>query len=80
MKKGDEIRDEAADAVNFDDIPEIKDFSKFQRGGPVLEFGRDIVRVSIEPDVARHYPDSDSVNAALRMLIAEGRAPEPRRE
>jgi uncharacterized protein len=79
--KGNRIHDKADEAINYDDIPEIKDFSGFKRGGgPDIEFRRDIIRVSIEPDVARHYADSDSVNAALRILIAEGRAPEPRNE
>jgi hypothetical protein len=79
--KGDRIRDEEAETINYDDIPEIKDFSGFKRTGPLLDdWSKDILRVSIEPDVARHYPDSDSVNAALRALIAEGKAPEPRNE
>jgi hypothetical protein len=36
--------------------------------------------VSIDEDVARYYRDDEAVNAALRMLIAEGRAPERRNE
>lgn len=79
--KGNRIHDKADETINYDDIPEIKDFSKFKRGGgPHIDWSNDIIRVSIEPDVARHYPDSDSVNAALRALIAEGKAPEPRNE
>jgi hypothetical protein len=33
-----------------------------------------------DEDVARYYTSDQAVNDALRMLIAEGRAPEPRSE
>ncbi|MBV9068220.1 MAG: BrnT family toxin [Acidobacteria bacterium] len=39
--------------------------------------GKSRVRVTIEADVARHYSSPDLVNATLRQLIAEGRAPRP---
>ena len=39
-----------------------------------------VIHVRIDPDVAKHYSTGESVNAALRTLIAEGRAPAPRRE
>jgi hypothetical protein len=36
--------------------------------------------MTIDEDVARHYWSSELINNALRQLIAEGRAPEPRDE
>jgi hypothetical protein len=32
-------------------------------------------QVSVELDLIRYFKDSDAVNAALRMLIAEGAVP-----
>jgi uncharacterized DUF497 family protein len=60
-----------------DDLLPEYDFSNGVRGmfyRPAISG----VRVKIEADVARHYSSPDIVNAALRQLIAEGRAPEPR--
>jgi hypothetical protein len=39
-----------------------------------------VIRVGLDQDVARYFSTSDAVNEALRQLIAEGRAPEPRTE
>ena len=39
-----------------------------------------VIHVRIDPDVARYYSTGASVNAALRTMIAEGRAPAPRTE
>ena len=74
----DRIRDEDGQIIDLSDIPET-DFSKGVRGRHIL-FRRGILRVSIEDDVARHYTTDEAVNEALRMLIAEGRAPERRNE
>jgi uncharacterized DUF497 family protein len=63
---------------DFDDddlLPEY-DFSNGVRG-KFYRPGRSIIRMTIDEDVARHYSSSDLVNAALRQLIAEGRAPSP---
>jgi hypothetical protein len=64
--------------IDLSDIPET-DFTNGIRGkhyrGP-----HEIVRVSIDEDVAKHFSTTASINAALRQLIAEGRAPEPRTE
>lgn len=79
MRK-DELRDrpvaEGDENINFDDIPEIHDFSGFIRGRHYIPMT--ITRVSIADDVARYFPDDESVNTALRQLIDEGRAPKPR--
>lgn len=74
--KGDRIRDAVALTAD-DDFPEV-DFTNAVRGLHWIPMG--VVRVSIEEDVAKYFSDDESVNAALRTLIAEGRAPEPRNE
>jgi hypothetical protein len=73
-KKSDEIRD--------DDLrPEYDfDFSKGVQGKYYEPKNTTTVLMRIELDVMRHFSTSDQVNEALRMLIAEGRAPEPRTE
>lgn len=73
--RGDRIYDKSV--VEAEDIPET-DFTNAIRG--LHWIPRALVRVSVDEDVARYFPDDESVNAALRMLIAEGRAPEPRNE
>jgi len=76
--KFDLIRDKGMD----DDLrPEYDlDFTKGEVGKYYQDRGRLVVRVSLDPDVARHFSTTDAVNEALRQLIAEGRAPEPRNE
>ena len=56
------------------------DYSKAVRGKYYQGRGRLVIRISIDEDVARHYSTTESVNAALRQLIAEGKAPPPRTE
>lgn len=56
------------------------DYSQAVRGKYYQGRGRLVIRVSIDEDVAKHFSTTDSVNAALRQLIAEGRAPAPRTE
>ncbi len=56
------------------------DYNKGVRGKYYQGRGRLVIRVNLDEDVAKHYSTTESVNAALRMLIAEGRAPEPRNE
>jgi uncharacterized DUF497 family protein len=76
--RGDMIRDKAAVT---DDVPDRReyDFTNAVRGLHYIA-PRGIVRVSIDEDVASYYSTDDSVNDALRMLIAEGRAPGRRSE
>jgi len=63
------------DPVNEDDdiLPEY-DFSNGVRG-KYNKRGGSRVRVTIEEDVAHYYSSPELVNAALRGLVAEGRAP-----
>lgn len=75
--RGDSIRDRGEEPeIDLSDIPEL-DFTNGVRGkhyrGP-----REIRFVSIDEDVARYYSTSVAINDALRELIKEGRAPEPR--
>ena len=39
------------------------------RGKYVKRFPQDVVMVTLAPDVAAAFPDADSVNEALRILI-----------
>jgi len=57
------------------------DFSGGVRGKYWKGPGRKIItHMRIDQDVRRHFRTADEVNAALRMLIAEGRAPEAQDE
>ena len=78
--KGERIREleDSDDGINFNDIPEIMDFSGGVRGRHYIPMS--ITRVSIADDVARYYDTDEAVNSALRNLIVEGRAPKPRDE
>lgn len=71
------IHDRHEDPIDTSDIPET-DFTNAVRGLHWIPKG--ILRVSIDEDVARYYRDDEAVNVALRMLIAEGRAPAIRNE
>lgn len=66
----------------FDDLrPEYDfDFTKGEVGKYYQGRGPLVTRVSIDADVARHFSTTQAVNDALRQLIAEARAPEPRNE
>ena len=68
-KRGGELRAE----YNFRALPIVA-------RGPGRKEPREIT-VQLQPDVARTFPDSDSVNQALRLLIriAESRAVSRRR-
>lgn len=66
-------KDDLRDEYDFD-------YSKGERGKYYQGRGRLVIHVSIDQDVARYFSTTESVNTALRQLIAEGRAPEPRTE
>ena len=55
-KKNDEMRTEY-------------DFSNAVRGKYVKRFPRDVVMVTLAPDVATVFPDAAAVNEALRLLL-----------
>ncbi len=50
------------------DMLEEYDFSKGIRGKYAKRYAEGTNVVVIEPDVARYFPDHDSVNQALRSL------------
>jgi uncharacterized protein len=77
--RGDRIRDDLQRPIDLSDIPET-DFTNAVRGRSNVILRRGVLRVTIDADVARHYASDEAVNEALRTLIAEGRAPEPRSE
>jgi hypothetical protein len=52
------------------------DFSQGVRGKYVGRIREGALPVVLEPDVAREFPDSKAVNAALRAVI-RARAPHP---
>ncbi len=45
------------------------DFSKGVRGKHAAEFKRGSVLVLLEPDLTESFPDSESVNTALRSVL-----------
>ncbi len=68
------------DATNeVDDLLPEYDFSGGVRG-KYYRPGKTTIRMTIDEDVARYFYSAKLFNDALRKLIAEGRAPEPRDE
>ena len=49
------------------------DFSKGVRGKYAKRYARGTNLVALQPDVAKIFPDSASVNEALRVLAKAGR-------
>jgi len=47
------------------------------RGKYVKRFPQDVVMVTLAPDVAAAFPDADSVNEALRILIKAAKMAAP---
>ncbi|HEX7709123.1 MAG TPA: BrnT family toxin [Thermoanaerobaculia bacterium] len=68
-------KDRSDEALDTDSIPTI-DFGHGVRGRHYIA-PRGPIQVEIDAVVAEFYRDEKSVNDALRMLIAEGRSPEP---
>ena len=63
-----------------DEMRTYYDFSEGVRGKHYRGRSRTLRSYGIEMDVAEHFPTSEDVNRALRMLIAEGRVPKRRNE
>jgi len=55
--------------VKDDDMRKEYDFSNAVRGKYTDRFPKDVVMVTLAPDVAAVFPDAQSVNEALRELI-----------
>ncbi|MEI6652485.1 MAG: hypothetical protein WCL42_07915 [Chlorobiaceae bacterium] len=52
------------------DMLEEYDFSKGVRGKYTARYSEGTNVVVIDPDVAKYFPDHDSVNEALRSLLS----------
>lgn len=52
-----------------DDMREEYDFAHAVRGKYAKRFPKDVVMVTLDPDVAAAFPDAESVNEALRLLL-----------
>lgn len=47
------------------------------RGKYAARFKRDVVMVTLAPDVAAAFPDAETVNAALRLLLVAAKKAVP---
>jgi hypothetical protein len=56
-------------AKKEDEMRKEYDFTHAVRGKYVERFPQDVVMVTLAPDVAAAFPDADSVNDALRLLL-----------
>ena len=61
-----------------DDMRPYYDFSGGVRGKHYQGGSRTMVGYGIEEEIAAYFPTNEDVNNALRLLIAEGRVPEPK--
>jgi hypothetical protein len=62
------------------EMPREIDFRGGERGRYAKRFAEGTNLVLLAPDVAEVFPDSDSVNAALRVVLrASARANQPKR-
>jgi hypothetical protein len=55
--------------VKDHDMREEYDFSNAVRGKYADRFPKDVVMVTLAPDVAEAFPDANAVNEALRVLL-----------
>ena len=56
-------------ATEDPDMPAEIDFSGGERGRYAKRFAQGTNLILLEPDVAEVFPDAESVNAALRVLL-----------
>ena len=68
---GDSIRDE-------DEMRSYYDFGGGVRGKHYRGRPRTMVSYGVEAEIAAYFPTDEDLNNALRMLISEGRVPEPK--
>lgn len=66
-----EGRNDLTNQQKDDELREEYDFSKGVRGKYAHRFAKGSNVVILEPDVAKAFPDSGSVNRALRKLVAQ---------
>jgi len=60
-----------------DNMRDEYDFSNAVRGKYTDRFPKDVVMVTLEPDVAAAFPDAESVNEALRVLLKAAKKRSP---
>jgi hypothetical protein len=53
------------------------DFSHAVRGRYIKRFAADTVMVTLDPDVSAAFPDAESVNEALRILLTAAKRAAP---
>ena len=58
-----------SDKIDEDEIRPEYDFSKAVKGKYAKRFSEGTNLVALHPDVAKEFPDSQSVNEALRSLL-----------
>jgi hypothetical protein len=63
--------------VKDDDMRDEYDFSNAVRGKYADRFPKDVVMVTLAPDVAEAFPDANAVNEALRVLLKAARKVAP---
>lgn len=59
-------------AIDDLEMPEEIDFSNAERGRYAKRIATGTSMVLLEPDMTNVFPDSESVNAALRMVLRAG--------
>ena len=64
---------EEPDKTDSDKMRSEYDFSEAVRGKYADRFGEGTNLVILQPDVAKEFPDSESVNDALRSLLKSGK-------
>jgi hypothetical protein len=55
--------------VKDDDMSKEYDFTHAVRGKYADRFPKDVVMVTLAPDVAEAFPNAEAVNEALRVLL-----------
>ena len=65
MKK---VKAKQRQPVEAEDMPEV-DFSKGVRGKHYKQYLASMVTVTLHPDVAQFFPDSEAANEGLRELL-----------
>ncbi len=64
-------------AAKESDMRKEYDFTHSVRGKYADRFSKDVVMVTLAPDVAAAFPDADAVNEALRILLKAAKKAAP---
>ncbi len=64
-------------AAKEDDMLKEYDFTHAVRGKYADRFPKDVVMVTLAPDVAAAFPDAEAVNEALRVLLKAAKSVAP---